>query len=437
MTPASTPGVDEPRCLDILVVAHEYPRPDVAASNRRLVDVLGMIAWRHRVHMHCPIYTKGEVEVRYRSMYRSMGVRVSFGDLDALDRRLRRQRYDMVIFEWWVTAPGALEAVRARQPWARVVVDAVDVCYRREEAAAALGKMEVAEVAANRVAELAVYGGADALMCVTDEDAASLRENGVSAPIDLVPMVEPIRVRPAMARGREVLFVGTFGINPANVDGAVWFAEEAWPAVRARVPGARLTLVGNRPGPEVLALGGLPGVEVTGFVADLEPYLDRAAVSIAPLRFGGGMKGKVTEAMARGLPVVATSFGAQGLGATAGEHLVVADGSEAFARGVVELLEDEARAERIGRAGREFIAGLCSPEVVAKVVDEMLGREASKGRAGRLPVSGRLRATAEGALGGLYRRGRAMAGRRAPRAIRGMWKAVKAGIASVTGRPIG
>ncbi len=366
--------------LKLLILCHEYPRPDVAASNRRLVDVLQMITKRHQVDLFCPDKTRELVEPHYDALYKSMGIRVIFGDGADLKRELLSQFYEICLFEWWVTVPTAMDEVRRLQPWVTLIVDAVDVCFRREEAALLLGRLDPAEVAENRRREIEAYRGADALLAVTSEDTTALRDCGLDMPIFFIPMIEPIRPRRKRARDREILFVGSFGINQSNVDGVLWFVAEAWPSVRASVPEARLTLVGSNLIPEIERLGEIPGIQVAGFVPDLEPYLDRVAVSIAPLRFGGGMKGKVTEAMSHGIPLVTTSFGVQGLKTTSGEHLIVADDAQAFARGVIALLEDEELAERIGRSGQEFIAGLCSPEVVESEVQAVLAWAASRQR---------------------------------------------------------
>jgi glycosyltransferase involved in cell wall biosynthesis len=187
------------------------------------------------------------------------------------------------------------------------------------------------------------------------------------------------------------LFVGGFKHDP-NVDGILWFVAEVWPSVRAGSPDATITVVGSHVPASVRDLGRVEGVDVVGYVPRTEPYLERAAVSIAPLRFGGGMKGKVVEAMASGLAVVTTSTGAQGLGAVSGRHLIVADEPEEFARSVVGLLADPDRAEDIGRAGRELVAATCSPEAVGLKLEEMLAEVVDRGRPAVPPPRWLLRA---------------------------------------------
>ncbi|HPJ71802.1 MAG TPA: glycosyltransferase, partial [bacterium] len=108
-----------------------------------------------------------------------------------------------------------------------------------------------------------------------------------------------------------LLYVGSFGHYP-NVEAVEYLIGEVWPLIRREVPDATLTVVGSHPTPEILARGGRDGIEVTGFVESVRPYLDRAAVFVAPMRKGMGMKGKVLEAMVRGKPVVTTSIGIRG-----------------------------------------------------------------------------------------------------------------------------
>jgi glycosyltransferase involved in cell wall biosynthesis len=139
---------------------------------------------------------------------------------------------------------------------------------------------------------------------------------------------------------RDILFVAGFG-HPPNADGAEWFVQNVLPLVRERVPGVVLTLAGSNPNERVLALAE-DGIFVTGFVSDLrlEQFYREARVAIAPLRFGGGMKGKVLEAMRNGLPMVTTSTGLQGLSG-ASEFIYATDDAATFAQYILKLLEDD------------------------------------------------------------------------------------------------
>jgi sugar transferase (PEP-CTERM/EpsH1 system associated) len=141
----------------------------------------------------------------------------------------------------------------------------------------------------------------------------------------------------------------------ANVTMAVFFVREVLPLVRARRPATKVWIVGKDPAPEVQALAADPAVTVTGAVPDIRPYLQRATLAVAPIAYGVGIQNKVLEAMACGTPVVATSQAVSALQIEPGRDVVVADGPAALAEKTLELLEQPARREAVGRAGRAYV----------------------------------------------------------------------------------
>ncbi|MGB9593103.1 MAG: glycosyltransferase, partial [Anaerolineae bacterium] len=152
--------------------------------------------------------------------------------------------------------------------------------------------------------------------------------------------------------GPKLVFTGKMDFRP-NVDAACWFADAILPRIRANVPDAHLYIVGQRPSPAVQALGGRPGITVTGFVPDVRPYIAAADVYVVPMRMGGGTRLKVLEAMTLGKAIVSTSLGCEGYGLTPGRELVVADDAERFADETVALLRDRARRAQLGALARE------------------------------------------------------------------------------------
>jgi len=141
-------------------------------------------------------------------------------------------------------------------------------------------------------------------------------------------------------RKNRIIFCGTMDVL-MNIDAVEWFACQIFPKIRKTVPDAEFWIVGRDPVPRVKALGSLPGVRVTGRVEDIRPYYTKAKVAVAPFRYGGGTKIKVLEAMALGVPVVATSVGCQGIKVTPGKHLFKEDNEESFAQRVVILMQDK------------------------------------------------------------------------------------------------
>jgi len=149
-------------------------------------------------------------------------------------------------------------------------------------------------------------------------------------------------------------FLGAMDYEP-NVDGVCWFAEQIWPLIVENRPDARLLIVGRSPAKVVRDLADGKRIEVTGTVPAVEPYLRRMRVMVAPLRLARGLQTKVLTAMTAGRPCVVTPCVVEGIGAQAGQDLLVAGSPTAFAAAVAEVLNDEARAAAIGRAGRRFV----------------------------------------------------------------------------------
>jgi sugar transferase (PEP-CTERM/EpsH1 system associated) len=153
----------------------------------------------------------------------------------------------------------------------------------------------------------------------------------------------------------DLVFTGKMDFRP-NIDAMLWFGQQVLPLIRRRCPDVRLAIVGQRPHPRLDVLREVPGVTITGWVADVRPYIAGATVFVAPLRVGGGTRLKLLQAMAMEAAVVATSLGAEGFPVTHGRELLLADTPAGFARAVLTLLDDPAQRARLGAAARRFAA---------------------------------------------------------------------------------
>jgi polysaccharide biosynthesis protein PslH len=197
----------------------------------------------------------------------------------------------------------------------------------------------------------------DRVLTLSEHDRQTLLARDPSLSIGVLPFPIGIGAGATAERaGGELLFVGAMH-RDANVDAVRWFAREVLPRVRAQVPAARLAVVGADPTPEVRGLAADAGVEVTGFVDSLEPFYARAAAFVAPLRIAGGIASKTLDALAAGCPVVTSTLGNEGLGATPGEHLLTADTPAEFAAAVVRVLLDAGLRRGLAERGRAFALG--------------------------------------------------------------------------------
>jgi sugar transferase (PEP-CTERM/EpsH1 system associated) len=171
-----------------------------------------------------------------------------------------------------------------------------------------------------------------------------------------------------------VVFVGVMDYPP-NVEAVSFFVHDVWDKVLKVFPAARFTIVGAKPVKCVRDLGGAPGVEVTGYVPDVRPYLAAATISIAPLAVARGVQNKILEAMAAGVPVLTTPNVAKGL--PVGAQALVSTASweaEAFAITLLDLIKNETSREDLAKKAREFIRKSCTWEVKLQTMDALLAQ---------------------------------------------------------------
>ncbi|MGE5176352.1 MAG: TIGR03087 family PEP-CTERM/XrtA system glycosyltransferase [Hyphomicrobiales bacterium] len=212
----------------------------------------------------------------------------------------------------------------------------------------------------------------DYLTATTPLELATIEERGLGTPASCVPNgvdMEYFSPSPEPYDPDRVVILGRQDYYP-NIESTLRFCERILPRVRARRPGVRVVVVGADPVPPVRRLADLPGVTVTGSVPDVRPHVRPAAVSVAPLSIARGTQNKILESMAMGVPVVVSPVAARGVDAVAGEHLLAADGDEAFADAVVRVLGDRAERDRLARAGRERVAARHSWETSMRLLDE-------------------------------------------------------------------
>jgi sugar transferase (PEP-CTERM/EpsH1 system associated) len=180
--------------------------------------------------------------------------------------------------------------------------------------------------------------------------------------------------RPGTTRqgvGKRLVFTGSMDWLP-NEDGMLYFCRDILPLIRRDEPDVTLSIVGRAPTPAIRRLGETPGVDVTGRVEDVRPYIDGAAVYVVPLRIGGGTRLKIFEAMSMGRAVVSTTIGAEGLPVTPDQNILTADEPETFARAVVQLVRDEALRRRLEHRARELVVERYDWSVVANSLEAAL-----------------------------------------------------------------
>jgi glycosyltransferase involved in cell wall biosynthesis len=217
----------------------------------------------------------------------------------------------------------------------------------------------------------------DQVTVVSDEDRLALEAAARRRlPARVIPITvdtDRLTFLPRSADARHVLSVATM-YYPPNVEAVSWFATRVFPMVKSALPGTRFLIVGRRPPKTIARLATRDAsIVVSGYVADLTPIDRQSGVLVVPVSSGSGMRVKILEAFARGIPVVSTTVGVEGIGARAGEHLMVADEPKEFADAVVRVLSQPALSARLAEAGRAFVEQRHDWRTALGSLDELYG----------------------------------------------------------------
>jgi GT2 family glycosyltransferase/glycosyltransferase involved in cell wall biosynthesis/SAM-dependent methyltransferase len=357
------------RC-HVLVVDHKVPCPDRDSGSLRMNHML-----RSLIDIGCRVTFIPDNLVAsqpYTRELQEIGIEVLFGvcavqaEIASIGTDLR-----LALVSRPVIAPRYLDVIREHAPDAIVAYDTVDLHFVREGRRAALGDGRARKVATLRELELGLIRGSDVTITVTEEEREIVTSYVPDAKVIVIPNANAAAetVSPPASRSG-VLFVGSFE-HPPNVNAAVALVRTVMPLVWQDIGPVPVKIVGPQPPQEVRELAGAH-VEVTGWVKDLTPLYESARMMVAPLQYGAGMKGKVTQSLAAGLPVVTTPIGAEGLEAVDGRDMMIAEDPADLAERIVRLVREDELWMRLSQAGQELASRLFSPAIMRERIEELL-----------------------------------------------------------------
>jgi glycosyltransferase involved in cell wall biosynthesis len=356
---------DRPR---VVVFDERVPSPDRDAGSLRMFLILKTLAVWCQVTF-VPFNRPQGLDYE-RTLWRE-GIETA----DAVDYRrlLKHKNVTAAIVSRPSMGAVFIQRLRRANPKACIVFDMVDthfVRFQREYEISGDARAR-AEAERYRKLERKLAQSSDLVWCASTEDKQVMEREATSTRIEVVPTIHELRERgKPFTQRQDLLFIGNLAHRP-NEDAVVFFMREVYPLVRERLPGVRLDIVGDNPSAAIRAFNS-EAVAVRGYVPDVEPLLRDARVFVAPLRFGAGIKGKVGEAMAHGIPVVTTSIGAEGFGLTHGLDVMIGDDPAAFAAATAELYSSAELWQRIADNGRLRIAQHFTPEVVAETINSSI-----------------------------------------------------------------
>ena len=328
----------------VLIVDATTPTPDQDSGSLRMVNLMRVLG-----DLGCQVSFLPENRAwveRYTPALQELGVEALYAPYAQDPIRLLRERggeFDLVVLSRHYVAATFVGLVRLYAAQARLVFDTVDLHYLREQRAAELAADAALarHAAATRAQELKLIRESDVTLVVSPVEQDLLARDAPGARVEVLSNVhEVFGCRKPFAERRDLVFVGGFQ-HPPNTDAVRWFVAEVLPLARDDLPDLCFHVIGSKVPEAIHALAGAH-VRVHGHVEDLTPFMDGCRISVAPLRYGAGVKGKVNLAMSYGLPVVATPIAVEGMHVRAGEDVLVAADAHAFAAALTRLYCDEA-----------------------------------------------------------------------------------------------
>ncbi|MEA3638341.1 MAG: glycosyltransferase [Lamprobacter sp.] len=271
-----------------------------------------------------------------------------------------------------------IDQVRRVAPQARLIFDTIDLHYLRLRRQAELDQNPSTRAAADLAyrEELSIAERSDMTLVVSGIEAGELARELPGVRVEILSNVHDPLDEVAPAAGRQhILFVGGFQ-HPPNIDAVEFYAREIWPVFREDHPNVRTYIVGSRMPMELRRLGEAAGLDMLGYVADLQPLLAGCRLSVTPLRYGAGVKGKVNQSLAAGLPLVATAIAIEGMALEHERDVLVAEEPAKLVAAMSRLYADDRLWHRLSENGRQRIREQFSSEVARAGLRRILQTEA-------------------------------------------------------------
>jgi O-antigen biosynthesis protein len=340
-----------------LVFDWSTPKPDKDSGSIDTVNYIRMLQMLGFKVVFCPHdldyaghYTQALQRQGVESLY--------YPYTDSPKAHLQRfgASYDLVLLHRVHFAAQEIRNVRKYCRKARVLFNTVDLHYIREARQAELEQSTKLAKAARRTRKLEfmVMRKATATIVISEHERAILqRERPRSCVVALPYIREVVDTIPPLRERRDILFVGSFRFDP-NIDAVCHFVLDIWPRVRTALPDVNFIVVGGDMPEQILALEAEPGVRILGYVEDLSALLDRCRITVAPLRFGAGIKGKIGTSLCHGVPCVATPLAAEGMDLRDRLEIMIGVYPEAFAQAVIEIYRDEALWTQVSNNGLDL-----------------------------------------------------------------------------------
>ncbi|MDJ0903534.1 MAG: tetratricopeptide repeat protein [Xenococcus sp. MO_188.B8] len=360
----------------ILVIDSYMPCYDKESGSQRLFHLLKI--FRELNYHVIFVADNGVKDEPYNSELQNLQIETLYtqqGYGSTIDKQINERLSVMDIA--WICRPELNEKyvslIRQKQD-IKIIYDTIDLHYIRLKRAWEISPNQTAEAAAEWVdmqaKELTICHQSDLTITVTPTEQTILQNQSVNNVFVIPNIHSPYQGSlPGFDERSGILFIGSYN-HPPNIDAVLWLCQEIMPLVWQQNPTINVTLLGSNPTPEVMSLA-RNRITVTGYVDDVSSYFLSHKLSVSPLRYGAGMKGKIGQSLEYSLPIVSTGIGTEGMNLVADQHVLEANNTADFAKQILRLYNDASLWNRLSVHSREAIAPY-TPEQVKQSVSKLM-----------------------------------------------------------------
>jgi glycosyltransferase involved in cell wall biosynthesis len=377
-TPRNLPTLPNKEIKSILVMDWAIPKPDQDAASIYTFLLLKIFKSQGYEVSFLPCNLK--YEETYSESLTQEGINAYYyPQATSIQQWLEENisQFDICVLSRGPVVWPYLKTIRSIAPTIKLIFNTIDLHYIREQRQGKLTKNE-AQIKFSqtlRDQEYELINTCDLTLLISTDEAYTVRENLPQAKIAVLPLVYDSipgasKVIPFKNR-KDILFIGSFPHFP-NIDAIEYFVEQILPILVKLDPTIKLKIIGSNPPDSILKLANNPNIEILGFVKDLQPLYDNIKLSIAPLRFGAGIKGKIANSMCYGVPTVATTLAGEGMGLVDNQTIIIADTPNDFAHKIFETYNDEHLWNKISENSYKFALSHYSYEVIQRKVTNLL-----------------------------------------------------------------
>ncbi|MBX9578563.1 MAG: glycosyltransferase [Chthoniobacterales bacterium] len=361
--------------LKILFINHSTPTPDRDGGS---IDIYKkMIALKEMGHIIVFIPADLKYKEGYSEELMKHGiVCLHREDIESVEQYLQLEgnQFDIIFLYRIYWAEYFFQLIKNFELKAKVIFCPVDLHYLREAREGELSRFRkhICSSEQTKLKEIGLMKKVDLSIVLSEKEEHLIRQEAPLANVVTMPFIRDIPGKKNNFKERNgLLFIGSFDHRP-NVDAVTYFAEKVWPLILQKNPNITLTIIGSNPSKKVLSLNNKNGINVKGYVHNLEEDFEKAKLSIVPLRFGAGIKGKIATSLSFGVPCVSTEVGVEGMGLTNGVNILIAKDDYDFAEKVIALYLNEETWNNISKNSLKYATEAYSMDVGKEKLEKII-----------------------------------------------------------------